>query len=421
MPLYAWKGLDGAGRAASGTREADGPKSLRQLLRKDQVFLTEMREVAGGAVKGAALAGSANEGKGLLKREVDLSRFFERVSSQEVAIFTRQLSTLLRAGIPLAEALSALAEQSDNKKLQLIVAGLRQKVNEGGALAEAMSAHPRIFPDLYTNMVRSGEAAGNLDAVLERLAEFLDAQHALRSKVSGALTYPLVMLVLGGVVMGVLMVVVIPQIAAVFEDSGKALPWNTQLLIAMATIAGGYWWIVLPLVGGGVWGARRWARSPRGKAVVDRVGLKVWVVGPLLRYIAVARFARTLATMLSSGVPLLVALDIVKRVLDNTVLEKVIESSRDAIREGESIAATLKKSGQFPSMMCHMVAVGERSGQLESMLENVATAYERDVESKVARLTTLLSPLMIVIMGIGVGFMVFSILGPIMDMQQMVQ
>jgi general secretion pathway protein F len=252
-------------------------------------------------------------------------------------------------------------------------------------------------------------------------SEFLDAQHALRSKVSGALTYPLVMLVLGGVVMGVLMVVVIPQIAAVFEDSGKALPWNTQLLIAMATIAGGYWWIVLPLVGGGVWGARRWARSPRGKAVVDRVGLKVWVVGPLLRYIAVARFARTLATMLSSGVPLLVALDIVKRVLDNTVLEKVIESSRDAIREGESIAATLKKSGQFPSMMCHMVAVGERSGQLESMLENVATAYERDVESKVARLTTLLSPLMIVIMGIGVGFMVFSILGPIMDMQQMVQ
>lgn len=421
MPLYAWKGLDGAGKAASGTREADGPKSLRQILRKDQVFLTEMREVAGGGVAGAALAGGANEGKGMLKREVDLSRFLERVSSQEVAIFTRQLATLLRAGIPLTEALAALAEQSDNKKLQLIVAGLRQKVNEGGALAEALSAHPRIFPDLYTNMVRSGEAAGNLDAVLERLAEFLDAQHALRSKVSGALTYPLVMLVLGGVVMGVLMVVVIPQIAAVFEDSGKTLPWNTQLLIAMATLAGGYWWIVLPLLGGGVWAVRRWARSPHGKAFVDRVGLKVWVVGPLLRYIAVARFARTLSTMLSSGVPLLVALDIVKRVLNNTVLEKVIELSRDAIREGESIAVTLKRSGQFPSMMCHMVAVGERSGQLESMLENVATAYERDVESKVARLTTLLSPLMIVVMGIGVGFMVFSILGPIMDMQQMVQ
>jgi general secretion pathway protein F len=420
MPLYAWKGLDGSGKTVSGTREADGPKSLRQALRKDAVFLTELREVMGGERKGAALAGSTSGRKGL-NREIDLSRLFERVRPQEVAIFTRQLATLLKAGIPLAEALGALAEQSENKRLQLILAGIRQRVNEGGALADALGQHPRVFPDLFTNMVRSGEAAGNLDSVLSRLADFLDDQNALKSKVSGALTYPIVMAVLGTVVMSVLMVVVVPQIATVFEDSGKALPWNTQLLILVAGVTGNYWWVIVPFLGLGTWIIRRWTRTPRGRGVVDRTGLKLWLVGPLLRYVAVARFARTLATMLASGVPLLTALEIVKKVLGNTVLERVIEQARDAIREGESIAATLKRSGQFPSMMCHMVAVGERSGQLESMLENVAAAYERDVEAKVARLTTMLSPLMIVVMGVAVGFMVFSILGPIMDMQQMIQ
>jgi general secretion pathway protein F len=420
MALYAWKGLDAHGKTVNGTREADGPKSLRQLLRKDAVFLTEMREVVGGQRSAATVAGSAPVASGL-KREVDLSRFFERVRPQEIAMFTRQLATLLKAGIPLAEGLGALAEQADNRKLQLILAGVRQKVNEGGALAEALAQHPRVFPELYTNMVRSGETAGNLDAVLERLAQFLDEQMALRSKVSSALTYPVVMAVLGVVVMSILMVVVVPQIATVFEDQGKALPWNTQLLILVAGLAGGYWWLLVPLLVLGVIAGRRWMRTQRGRAIVDRLALRAWVLGPLLRYVAVARFSRTLATMLSSGVPLLTALEIVKKVLNNSVLEAVVEQARDTIREGESIATTLKRSGEFPPMMCHMVAVGERSGQLETMLENVATAYERDVDTKVGRLTALLSPLMIVFMGIGVGFMVFSILGPIMDMQQLAQ
>jgi general secretion pathway protein F len=419
MPLYAWKGLDAGGKTVNGTREADGPKGLRQVLRKDAVFLTELREVVGGQ-KGAAAAAGVAQAKGLNK-EVDFARFFERVKPQEVAIFTRQLATLLRAGIPLAEALGALAEQADNRKLQLILAGIRQKVNEGGALAEALGQNPRVFPELYTNMVRSGEAAGNLDAVLARLAEFMDEQLALRSKVSAALTYPIVMAVLGSVIMGVLMVVVVPQIATVFEDSGKTLPWNTRLLIFAAGVTGDFWWVIIPVVAGGGFLLRRWARSPKGRTKVDRWGLKTPVVGPLLRFIAVARFARTLSTMLASGVPLLTALEIVRKVLNNSVLEKVVEAARDTIREGESIATTLKRSGEFPSMMCHMVAVGERSGQLETMLENVATAYERDVEVKVGQLTALLSPLMIVIMGIAVGFMVFSILGPIMDMQNLVQ
>jgi general secretion pathway protein F len=420
VPLYTWKGLNASGKPATGTRESDGPKALRQALRKENVFITELHEVVAGHQSKQSVAASASGAKGL-RREIDFKRFFERVRAQDVAIFTRQLATLLHAGIPLAEALGALAEQSDHRKLQLILAGIRQKVNEGSALADALADHRTVFSELFINMVRSGESAGNLDAVLVRMADFLDTQNELRSKVSSAMAYPILMGIVGTVVMTVLMVVVVPPIAGIFADSGKALPWNTQLLIGAAAIAGGYWWLVLPLLAGAVVLGRRWVRRPKGRALMDRVKLKLIIAGRLIRLLAVARFARTLATMLSSGVPVLTALEIVKRVLNNTVLEKVIEDARVAIREGESIAVTLRKSGQFPSMMCHMVAVGERSGQLEAMLENVAGAYERDVEMEVTRLTSLLAPIMILIMAVGVGFIVFSILVPIMDMGQMVQ
>lgn len=426
MSLYAWKGLDGGGKAVGGTRDADGAKALRQALRRDGVFMTELAEVLGGSSKSKSKSASASSSTGgparsLFRRDVNLQQLLERVRPQEIAVFTRQLGTLLHAGIPLAESLGALAEQSDNKKLERTLAGVRQKVNEGASLADTLAAHPTLFPDLYVNMVRSGEAAGNLDAVLMRLADFMDTQLALRSKVSGALTYPLIMMVLGSVVMGVLLIVVVPQITSVFEDMGKTLPWNTQLLIAVSTVAGGYWWILIPLGGAAYFTFRRWSRTPRGRGVLDRTKLRLPLLGPLVRFVAVARFARTLATMLSAGVPVLTALEITKKVLNNTVLEKVVEQARDAIREGESIAATLKKSGQFPSMMVHMVAVGERSGQLETMLENVASAYEREVDGKVARLTTVLSPAIIVAMALAVVFIVFSILTPILDMQNFVQ
>jgi len=418
MPVYAWKGLSTAGKAVSGTRESDGPKALHQTLRKENIFISEVREVVSGRQAKHAMAAGGTGAKGL-RREVDLKGIFERVKPRDVSVFTRQMATLLHAGIPLAEAMGALAEQSDNKKFQMILAGIKQKVNEGGSFADAMTEHPKVFPELYTNMVRSGETAGNLDEVLARLADFLDAQIDLRSKVSSAMAYPILMMIVGSLVLGFLMTVVVPPIANIFADSGKALPWNTQFLILIADLFGGYWYVVLPLLVVIVLLVRRWTRKPKGRAFVDRLKLRLILVGKLIRYIAVARFARTLATMLASGVPVLNALDIVKRVLNNTVLEKVVEDARIAIREGESIAATLKKSGEFPSMMCHMVAVGERSGQLEAMLENVAGAYERDVATEVGKLTSILAPIMIVIMAVGVGFIVFSILMPILEMGQM--
>jgi general secretion pathway protein F len=419
VPVYSWKGLDTAGKGVTGTRDADGAKALRQGLRREGIFITEHREVLAGGQRAAARA--SGEKVSVFKQDIDFAAMVERVRPQEVAAFTRQLATLIKAGIPLAEALGALAEQGENKKFQRVLSEIRQKVNEGSSLADTLNGHPTIFPDLYTNMVRSGEAAGNLDAVLARLADFLDAQHALRAKVSGALTYPIIMVVLGTVIMAVLMVVVVPKITSIFQDMGKSLPWNTQFLIFTSDLVANWWWALIILGGLSYWLYRRWSRKPKGKAAMDRFRLKLPLIGPLIRYVGVARFARTLATMLSAGVPVLAALEITKKVLNNTVLEKVVEEARDAIREGESIATPLKRSGQFPSLMVHMVAVGERSGQLEAMLENVATAYERDVEGKVARLTTVLSPLLIVIMALAVVFIVFSVLQPIMDMQNFVQ
>jgi general secretion pathway protein F len=422
VPVYTWKGLNAGGKAVGGTRDADSAKGLRLVLRRDGIFVTEHREMLGGGGRAAATTATAGGAPvPFFKREVDLSRFVQSVSPQEVAVFTRQLATLLRAGIPLAEALGALSEQSDNKRFEVVLTGVRQKVNEGSSLAETLGQHPKIFPEIYTNMVRSGEAAGNLDAVLARLADFLDAQHALRSKVSSAMTYPIIMMVLGSGIMGLLMVVVVPKITTIFEDVGKSLPWNTSLLIFLSDTISAYWWLLFLVGGLTYWGFRLWVSKPKGRLVVDRLKLHLPLVGPLVRYVGVARFSRTLATMLAAGVPVLTALEIVKRVLNNVVLEKVVEEARDAIREGESIAAPLKRSGQFPSMMVHMVAVGERSGQLETMLENVAVAYERDVDGKVARLTTVLSPLLIVIMAMAVGFIVLSILQPIMDMQNFTQ
>ena len=423
MPVYAWKGLNNAGKAVGGTKDADGPKNLRQNLRKEGIFVTEHKEVLGGAPgrPGGGVKVASGEKVPFFKREIDLGGLLESVRPQDVAVLTRQLATLLKAGIPLAEALAALGEQADNKKLAMVLVEVREKVTQGTALAETFAAYPKIFPDLYVNMVRSGEAAGNLDAVLLRLADFMDAQNALRAKVVGALTYPLLMMVLGTIVMGILMVVVVPKITSVFDDLDKSLPWNTELLIFVSGVVGTFWWLLIPAAIFGYLGVKRWGRRPAGRAFFDRLKLRIWLIGPLVRFIAVARFARTLATMLAAGVPVLNALEIVKKVLNNTVLEKVIEEARDAIREGESIAAPLKRSGQFPSMMVHMVAVGERSGQLEAMLENVAGAYERDVEGKVARLTTVLSPMIIVVMALAVVFIVFSVLQPILDMQNFVQ
>jgi general secretion pathway protein F len=410
MPVYAYKGLDGRGKSTAGLRDADSAKGLRAALKREGIYLTEVTEQAGGATsKGTGMA-----------REVDFAKLFARVTPQEVAIFTRQLATLLRAGIPLTESLGALLEQIERPKLKEVTSAVREKVNAGTSLADALAEHPKVFIDLYVNMVRAGESSGTLDQVLARLADFLDGQLKLRSKVTSALMYPAIVMSVSTVVLGVLMVAVVPKILAIFEDTGRALPWNTQLLIGVAYLAENFWWAIVLFVGLGVYLGRRWLRSDDGTKAWDRTVLKLPVFGPLVRMLALSRFTKTLGTMLRSGVPLLKSLDIVRHILGNTVLSAVVEQARDAIREGESIAAPLKRSGQFPSVVTHMISVGERSGHLEEMLDNVALAFESEVEMKIARLTTLLEPVMILGMGMMVAFVVFSILVPIMQMNEFV-
>jgi general secretion pathway protein F len=408
MPLYAYKGIGANGRATTGVRDADSPKLLRQLLRKEGVVVTQF-DISKGGKKGSAA------GKGL-SREVSLGDMLSRVSKAEIGAFTRQIATLLRAGIPLAESLGALFEQVESAKFKAIVGEVRTAVNEGSSLADALGKHPTVFDNLYVSMVRAGEMAGNLDEVLGRLADFMESADRLKSKVQGAMIYPVIMLVVGTVIMGVMMVAVVPEITSIFIQQNKVLPWNTRLLIWVSDFVGSFWWLVILAAMGGVYAFRAWSRSPSGQPVWHAFVLRLPMVGGLVRQVAIGRFTRTMGTMLSAGVPMLRTLEISKEILGNVILMDAVERAKVAVSEGESLALTLRRSGHFPPAVTHMIAVGERAGELESMLMRVAEAYEGQVDMRLGRLTAMLEPLMLVFMGVGVGFVIFSILVPIMDM-----
>jgi general secretion pathway protein F len=407
MAVFQWQGIDKAGRSQKGVRDADNARVVRVLLRKDGILATIIEEESVSRARTA--------------REVDLRRFFQRVSANELALLTRQLATLLHAGVPLVEALSALIEQVENQQLQNALTQTRDKVNEGISLAESLRAHTKLFEPLYVNMVAAGEASGTLDVVLARLADHLDAQAQLKGKVIAALFYPAFMALFGFGVVTLMMVVVIPKVSAIFADFGQALPWNTRLLMFLSDMFVHYWWLMLLVAGGATYLFARWFNSPKGRASWDQHILNVPFVGKLQLMIAVARFSRTLATLLSSGVSLLTALDIARNVLGNTELMRVIEEARSSIREGESIAAPLKRSGRFPPIVIHMIAIGERSGELEAMLHHVASAYDTQVAVRLQAMTSMLEPIMIVLMGGMTGGIALSILMPLMQINEFIQ
>lgn len=403
MAVFEYKGiLVGTGKHVKGVRDAENAKSLRVVLRKDGIMLT-------GATEEQAAKARA-------RKDIQLFAFASRPSTGDIAIMTRQLATLIGAGIPLFEALNALIEQVEKESLKKVLTQVREQVREGTSFAKALEAHPRVFPPLYTNMVRAGEASGTLEGVLTRLTQFTESQAKLKGKVGAALAYPVLMLVIGTTLISVLMIAVVPNVTAIFESMDQALPWYTALLIATSHFAAGYWWAVLTVLGAAAYGFRRWKRTPEGHLRWDGFVLTVPVFGKLIQMLSIARFARTLATLLSSGVALLGAMDIVRSVLGNAMLEKVVEEAISSIREGQSIAEPLKRSGHFPPIVTHMIAIGEKSGQLESMLESVADAYDAAVETRVQMLTSLLEPMMIVIMGGAVAFIAVSILMPLIQM-----
>jgi general secretion pathway protein F len=405
VPVFEYKALDAGGKSVGGLKEADSPRTLRTVLRRDGLFLTE---VVGQQQAAQAAA-----------RDVRARWLTGRVKADDLAIMTRQLAVLVGAGVPLVEALSALVDQVEHERLKRMVSDVRQRVNEGSSLADALAAHPRAFTNLYVNMIRAGESSGALEVVLVRLADFTENQARLRAKIVGTLTYPAAMLVIGTVIMGILFTVVIPKITRIFDETRVALPFTTRALIGFSSFVHDWWWAggLLAIAAGAL--LARWKETPAGRAAWDRRMLTVPIFGALIRQIAIARFSRTLSTLLRSGVPLLTAMDIVKNIVGNVRLQAVIEESAAAIREGESIAAPLKRSGEFPPLVYHMVAIGERSGQLEEMLKNVADAYDSQVETKIGALTSLLEPVMIVGMGVVVAIIVFSILMPILQINNL--
>ncbi|AFE08994.1 general secretion pathway protein F [Corallococcus coralloides DSM 2259] len=412
MPVFEYRGLDSQGRQKKGLLEADSPKTLRSKLRADGIFLTDVLGQAEGSRAGVSKGANAN----LLSRDVDLRKLGRgRVSTEDVAILTRQLATLLGAGVTIVDSLNALVDQAEKERLKRALSDIKQRVNEGSSLADAFSQHPKIFPSIYVNMVRAGEASGALDQVLLRLADFTENQAKLQQKIIGTMIYPVIMLAVGGGILVLLMVFVVPKVTKIFETMRATLPLNTRILIGASNLMQAWWFIIIPAFIGGVMLFLRWIKSPKGKPKWDRFTLKAPIFGSLVRLLAISRFARTLATLLKSGVPMLAALDIVKAVMTNSVLADAVENARESIREGESIANPLKRSGQFPPLVYHMVAIGEKSGQLEDMLLSVADSYETQVNVRIGALTSLLEPMLIVVMGVMIAFVALSILMPILQ------
>ncbi|MBX7137280.1 MAG: type II secretion system inner membrane protein GspF [Oligoflexia bacterium] len=407
MPLYEYTAISGSGRNTKGSIDAENVRAARQRLRGQGIFPTTIKE-----------GQSAVENK---TRDVKKYFLSNRVSAFELSVATRQLATLVGAGLPLVSALAALADQSESEVLKRTIVSVRENVEQGASLARALGEFPKVFPRLYINLVASGEASGTLDTVLDNLATHLEAQMKLRNKVLSALAYPALMLVICTLVITALLVYVVPKIVAIFQKQNLALPLPTQIVLGLSHLVTSYWYLLILSVLLALMGAQWYYRNPQGRARIDAWMLKLPIVGNLYIKISTARACRTLSTLLSSGVELLTALDIVRNIVNNVHMIAAFERARDGIREGRSLAQELSKSAIFPTMLCHMIAVGEKSGELESMLSRAATSYENEVEAALSGLTSLLEPLLMVIVGGIVLFIVLSILLPMADLISNVQ
>lgn len=404
MPLFEYKGLNREGRNIRGTVDADNSRSAKLKLKKDGVYVVEMKDKAKVERKA--------KGTGPIKSGA--------VSVQDLSLMTRQLATLLKANVPLVDSLAAVSEQVENPILSEAVADIKNAVNEGGQLFKAMSRYPKIYDKIYISMVEAGETSGTLDVILIRLAEFTESQSELRSKVRSALMYPVLMLTLTFLILIGLFTFVIPKIVTIFEETPELeLPWISKVIINMSYGLMDYWYIMVMGALLIFFAFRSWKNSPAGSVQWDALTLNFPRVGRLNRMVAVSRFSRTLGTLLTGGVPMLTAMGIVRNVVNNEVLGRAIDDARNNISEGESIASPLRKSGQFPPLVIHMINIGEKTGELEKMLTQVSDAYDFQVENEVEGLTSLMGPVMIVFMGLVVGIIVFAIMMPIMNLQQL--
>ena len=399
MAMYQYRGLARTGQEIKATISAENVNSAKTKLKSQGVLLLEIKE---------------QESKSS-KKSTGIS-FGSPVKIEELALMTRQLATLIGAKIQIVEAFNALIDQVDDEQLKIVLSEVRQKVNEGSSLANAMNDYPKIFDNIYVNMVEAGEASGTLDIVLIRLADFKESQVRLKGKIKGAMTYPTIMIVVGFSMMIIIFTLVIPKITKIFITMKKELPLQTQICIWFSDFLRDYYLLYVP---GSImlfFMFHHYIRTTAGKRRWHKFLLRAPIVGKLSMKINTARFCDTLATLLNSGVPILTSLKIVKNLIDNVHMQETVESARASIQEGASLALPLKKSGHFPSMVTHMIALGEKSGELEPMLQIVAKNYNNQVENELQGITSILEPIMMVVMGLLVAFIVFSIIGPMMEL-----
>lgn len=395
MPTYEWKGRDRAGRAQGGVLVADSKEAVLAVLRRQQMVPITVKE------------------KG---KEIALPRFRKGIDDKTLAVFTRQFSVMIDAGLPLVQCLQILGEQQEHKAFQRIILQVREDVESGSSLASALAKHPSAFNDLYVNMVAAGEAGGILDTILQRLAVYIEKAARLKAQVKSAMIYPVTVIAIAVVVVYIILWKVIPVFATLFASLNADLPLPTKIVVALSNFIGRFWWLVFAVVAALSVAINRYYKTPQGKLVIDRLLLKAPVLGLVLRKIAVARFCRTLGTLMAAGVPLLESLDITARTSGNAVIERAIQEVRKQVEEGKTLAEPLGATQQFPPMVVHMISVGETTGALDTMLGKIAEFYEEEVDIAVAGMMKLIEPLMIFVLGVVIGGIVISMYLPMFDL-----
>jgi len=392
MPVFVWKGRTMAGESQAGEVTFERQEEAVDFLRKKRIMVTSLKEKSKGLKFAMPGAGS--------------------VSTKEMAIFTRQFATMISAGLPLVQCLDILAAQTSNPAFAKVIADVTREVESGSTLADALGKHKRTFDDLFRNMIQAGEAGGILDDILLRLAQYIEKADALKRKIQGAMIYPAVVLCVALGATAFMLIFIIPTFAKMFTDFGGELPLPTAIVLQMSNLLRAWWWAAAIAIVGAVVGIQKWYKTDLGQKKIDQFLLKMPVLGDVLLKGSVARFTRTLGTLISSGVPILSGLEITARTSGNRVISDAILQARAAIREGETVGAPLKASNVFPPMVVQMISVGEQTGALDEMLTKIAVFYEAEVDQAVDNLTSVIEPVMIVLMGGIVGGMVVAMYLP---------
>lgn len=400
MPVYRYKGYDSAtGASKKGSIEAESAKAARQKLKqREKILVSEITE------------------------EVELSKikkkrsiFGARVNTQDIAIMTRQFATLQSAHLPLDETLKALTNQVENEMLRNALNNVKEQISEGKSLHEALGQFPSVFDRLYVNMVKAGESSGTLGLVLQRVADSIEYTVKVRGQISGAMMYPLVMIGAMGIITTFMFVTVVPQMQKIFKSLKVKLPWYTEALISLSEFMQNRWYLILIGIVFAAWFAIRWYQSPAGRRKFDENILKLPIFGPIVMRVNVSQFTRTLSTLLASGVPILGAIEITRNIINNTLIAEALDNAKQAVQEGQSLGVSIEKSQLFPPLVTYMIMTGEKTGQLEEMLQHVAVAYDAEVERKVESLIGLIEPAMVIVMTCGGGGILGALMVPMLS------